>query len=121
MTSMRARVASALVTMAVLATIAPAMAAPIGQPLAVRPGAGLAEQVHWRGRGWGWGAGAFIGPGPYYYGYDSGYRPWDYADPDPRYEPPPEGDVQYCMQHHKSYNARTGFYRGKDGRGHRCP
>jgi hypothetical protein len=121
MTSMRMRAASALLAVALLASAADAIAAPIGRPLAVRPATGLVEQVHWRGRGWGWGSGAFIGPGPYYYYYDSGYRPWDYADPAPSYQPPPEGDLQSCMQRHKSYNPRTGFYRGKDGGRHRCP
>jgi hypothetical protein len=121
MTSVRMRAVSALLAVAVLAVAAPATAAPIGQPLAARLVTGLAEQVHWRGRGWGWGSGAFFGPGPYYYYYDSGYRPWDYADPAPSYEPPPEGDLQYCMQHHKSYNPRTGLYLGKDGRRQRCP
>jgi BA14K-like protein len=121
MISKRKRAAAALLTVAVLAAAAPATAAPIGQPLAARPAGGLAEQVHWRGRGWGWGPGAYFGLGPYYYYYDSGYRPWDYADPDPRYLPPPEGDLQSCMQRHKSYNPRTGLYPGKDGRRHRCP
>ena len=121
MTSMPT-IGSALLTITVLTAVAPVTAAPVGQPVAiVRPAIGLAEQVHWRGRGWGWGSGAFIGPGPYYYYYDSGYRPWDYADPAPSYQPPPEGDLQSCMQRHKSYNPRTGFYRGKDGGRHRCP
>jgi hypothetical protein len=127
MTSMRT-MASALVTIVALATAAPAMAAPIGQPLAIaRPDAGATEQVHWRGRGWG--RGAFIGGfgagafgAPYDYGFGPYYYRWEDDDPPPGYVPPPaEGDIAFCMQRHKSYNSRTGIYRGKDGRGHRCP
>jgi hypothetical protein len=130
MNSMRVRAASAWLTMAVLATAAPAMAVPLGQPLAIaKPNAGLAEQVHWRGRGggWGWGRGAFIGgfgfgAWPYDYGFGPYYYRVEDDDPPPGYvPPPPEGDLAYCSQHHKSYNPRTGLYRGKDGRRQRCP
>jgi hypothetical protein len=105
-----------------------ASAAPIGQPLAVAQSArgsapGQIEQVRWYGhRGWGGGAfvgglaaGAIIGgavAAPYYYG-----SPYYYG---PGY-PPPEGDVQYCMQRYKSYNPNTGLYLGNDGRRHPCP
>jgi hypothetical protein len=129
MTSFRIRAASALLMVAATTAGAPAMAAPIGQPLAAKPATVLTEQVYWR-RGWGWGPGAFVGglaagaiiggaiaapygPGPYYYGPA-------YAPP-PGYAPPPEGDLEYCMQRYKSYDPNTGTFLGKDGRRHPCP
>lgn len=106
-----------------------ASAAPIGQPLAMSQSA--PEQVRWYGhRGWGGGAfvgglaaGALIGgaiAAPYYYGSPYYYGP-GYPPPPVAYGPPPEGDVQYCMQRYRSYNPNTGTYLGNDGQRHPCP
>jgi hypothetical protein len=115
------------------ASLTTASAAPIGRPLAMAQSAsGQVEQVRWYGhRGWGWGGGAFVGglaagaiiggavAAPYYDGspYDDGPG----YPPPAAYGPPPEGDLQYCMQRYKSYNPNTGTYVGKDGRRHACP
>jgi hypothetical protein len=102
-----------------------------------------ATDVRWR-RGWGWGVGA-LGLGlaagaiasPYYgYGYGPAYGPGYYYGPPapaygygpayygggPAYAGPPGGDaVAYCMQTYRSYNPRTGMFRGYDGAYHPCP
>jgi len=116
------------------ATLTAASAAPIGQPLAMtHADQGQIEQVRWYGRrGWGWGGGAFVGglaagaiiggavAAPYYYGSPY-YAGPGYPPPPEAYGPPPDGDVQYCMQRYKSYNPNTGTYLGNDGRRHSCP
>ena len=133
-TSLRALAAVALLMGTTASLVAPAAAAPIGQPLTVAKSApDLAEQVYWRGRGWGWGgavvgglaAGAILGAAaaPYYYGpgYGYYYPPGYYAEP--AYGPPPPsgGDESYCMQRYRSYDPNTGTFLGKDGRRHPCP
>jgi hypothetical protein len=121
MTSIRIRAAIALIAVASTVASAPAMTAPIGQPLAAKPAGGLAEQVFWRG---GWGPGAFVGglavgaviggaiAAPYYYGPGPYYGPG--------YAPPPGDEVSSCMQRYKSYDPNTGTFLGKDGRRHPC-
>ena len=124
---------AALLASVTAGVMAPATAAPIGQPAAMaRPTSNLMEQVYWRGRGWGWGGGAFVGglaagaliggaiAAPYYYGSPYYYGP-RYA-PVPAYAPPPEDDgVAYCMQRYRSYDPNTGTFLGNDGRRHSCP
>lgn len=131
--SIRIFAATALLASASMAAIAPAVAAPIGQPLAIaKSGTDLTQQVYWRG-GWGWGGGAFVGglaagaliggalaaptyygaPPPYYYG--PGYAPG------PAYGPPPADAVSYCMHRYRSYDPNTGTFLGNDGRRHPCP
>lgn len=131
LSSIRLFAATALLASASMATVAPAVAAPIGQPLAIaKSDTNLANQVYWR-RGWGGGAfvgglaaGALIGgalaapyyygpPGPYYYG--PGYAPA------PAYAPPPGDAVSYCMQRYRSYDPNSGTFLGNDGRRHPCP
>lgn len=127
------RVLAAIILAASVSTVAvaPAVAAPVGQPgLIAKPDAGLTEQVYWRGRRWG-GGGAFVGglaagallggaiAAPYYYGYPYYYGP-AYV-PGPAYAPPPGDAVAYCMQRFRSYDPYSGTYLGNDGRRHRCP
>jgi len=138
MSSLRVLAAAALLAGSSASLTVPAVAAPVGQPLAATaPASGVTEQVYWRGRGWGWGGGAFVGGlaagaliggavagAPYYYGYPGYYGyyygPGYYAAP--AYAPPPEGDAEaYCMQRYRSYDPNTGTFLGKDGRRHPCP
>jgi len=97
------------------------------------------EPIQWRGWGWGWGwaapavaggvlAGALVGSAlaaPYYYGpWPYYYYPRPYYAPAPAgyYAPAPGADaVAYCLRRFKSYNPRTGTYRGSDGHRHPCP
>ena len=124
--------AAALVAAATsTSTVAPAVAAPIGQPLSVvKPAADLTTPVYWRG-GWGWGPGAFVGglaagaivggaiAAPYYYGSPYYYPPGYAAAP--AYAPPPGDAVTYCMQRYRSYDPNSGTFLGRDGRRHPCP
>jgi hypothetical protein len=64
----------------------------------------------------GFAAGAILGGAlasrPHYY-----YGPPAYA-----YEPGRDADaIAYCERHFRTYNPRTGLYRGYDGRYHHCP
>jgi hypothetical protein len=94
--------------------------------LALVVSAGMAEARsrhggHWHGGG-GWGVGAGIAAGallggllaaPYYrdpYYYAPGY-----------YGPLPGDPVAYCMRRFKTYDPRSGTYRGYDGYLHPCP
>ena len=116
-----------------VATVLPASAAPVRDPLALKNAAApLTTDVRWRG-GWGWGlgglaAGAIIGGAlarPYYYGYPYGYYGYPaYGYPPPVYAAPPYADgdaVAYCMQRFRSYDPRSGTYLGNDGYRHPCP
>ena len=94
----------------------------------------------WRGggwgRGWGWGlggglaAGAIIGSAlaaPYYYGGYYGGGPYyaaPYYAPGPGYYDDEGGGgdgVAYCMQRYRTYDPRSGTFRGNDGYRHPCP
>jgi len=113
--------ALALTTATVLASAAPASAAPWGW----RHGWG------WHG-GWGWGgavAGGIIGGAlaaatsplwaPDYYNYYPGYA---YAPPVTAYNyVAPGGNVAWCEAQYRSYNPATGMFLGYDGRYHPCP
>jgi uncharacterized membrane protein len=112
-----------------------AMAAPVAvDRLAIAPASpGGLDQVRWRGGGWGWGGAPYYGGyygggyytggpyygGPYYYDYEGrgyGGAPRAYVE-----EPGDDADVSYCAQRFKSYDPRSGTYRGKDGKPHPCP
>lgn len=118
--------AFALAAGTVLATAAPASAAPWG----------------WHHGGWGWGPGAIAGGiiggavaaatsphwAPGYYGYGPGYAygpAYAYA-PGPAYDyvappAPGGGNVAWCEAHYRSYNPSTGMFLGYDGHYHPCP
>jgi hypothetical protein len=125
--------------------VAPAGAAPLSSPLALKNAAASpVETVQFR-RGWGRGgwvgpaiAGAIIGGAiigatqPYGYGgygygpgygyapgyaYGPGYRPGYVAGP--AYGAGDE--IAYCQQRFRSYDPRSGTYLGYDGLRHPCP
>ena len=114
--------AVALTACTVLATSAPASAAPWGW------------HRGWHGGGWGWGGAVAAGViggalaaatsplwAPGYYDYDPGYA---YG---PAYAVAPApvigegGGVAYCESRFRSYNPATGMYLGYDGQYHPCP
>lgn len=108
----------------VLATAAPASAAPWGW----HRGWG------WHGGGWGWTAAVAAGVvggavaaatsplwAPGYYDYSPGYvyAPGPYVAVAPG--GPGGGGVAYCESRFRSYNPATGTYTGYDGLQHPCP
>jgi hypothetical protein len=130
-TSLRILTVSALLATGLAQFSGTALAAPIGEPLAIAKAIPSSiEPVYWRGNGWGWGApvvggliaGAIIGgalsapyyapgyyyPGPAYYGA-------------PVYGPPPGDAIAYCMRRFRSYDPGSGTYLGNDGYRHPCP
>ncbi len=143
-------VVAALMTAAMPLLVAPAGAAPLSSPMALKDAAASPiENVQWR-RGWGWGRGGWVGPAvagaiiggaivgatrPY--GYYGGYGPYDgyayapgyagsgYAGYSGGYVAAPAygggDDVAYCQQRFRSYDARSGTYLGYDGMRHPCP
>jgi hypothetical protein len=129
--------------------VAPAAAAPLSAPLALQNAAAPSVETvqyrrGWRGgyrggyRGRGFGGvglglgiagaivgGAIIASQPYGY-YDGGYAPGYAYGPGygPGYVVSPGGDggeVAYCQQRFRSYDARSGTYLGFDGLRHPCP
>ena len=140
-------VVAAMMTAAMPLLVAPAGAAPMSSPLALKNAAASpVETVQWR-RGWrggGWVgpavAGAIIGGAiigaTQPYGYYGGYGPYDggyaYA-PGYAYGPgyrrgyvaaPAYGggdEVAYCQQRFRSYDPASGTYLGYDGMRHPCP
>ena len=122
------------------ASVLPAAAAPVRDPLALTKAAPqLTDQVRWRGGGgwgwrgggwrggWGWGpaagfaTGALIGGAlarpyygyPYGYGYGYGYPAYyGYGYPPQAYAAPGYGGdaVAYCMRRYRSYDPRTGTF-----------
>lgn len=133
LTSFRLPAGAALLAAVSAGTLAPAAAAPIGQPLAIaKSQSAPIEQVRWYGhRGWG-GPGPFIGglaagallggalAAPYYYGPRYYYGP-AYPPPPAYYVPPPGDAVAYCMQRYRSYDPGSGTFLGYDGLRHPCP
>jgi BA14K-like protein len=140
-------IVAALMTAAMPLLVAPAGAAPMSSPLALKNAAASpVETVQWR-RGWrrgGWVgpavAGAVIGGAivgatqPYGYGYGYGaYDPGYAYAPGYGYGPgyrqgyvagPAYGagdDVAYCQQRFRSYDPASGTYLGYDGMRHPCP
>jgi len=125
-TSLKILTVSALLATSMAQFPGVALAAPIGEPLAIaRTIPNTIEPVYWRGRGWGWGApvaggliaGAIIGgalAAPY-------YAPGYYPGPAYYYGPPPGDAIGYCMQRYKSYDPASGTYLGYDGYRHPCP
>jgi hypothetical protein len=82
---------------------------------------------HWHGGhhrrhgGVAFGFGAYPYWDPYYDSY--AYDPY-YYDAEPVYEVAPDAtdsDVEYCRRTFRSYDVRSGTYRGTDGRRHPCP
>jgi hypothetical protein len=127
--------ALALTACTVLATVAPASAAPRGWHGGWRGGGG------WSRGGLGWGgiaAGAAIAAataplwGPNYYDYTYGYGPYDggygpgYGYGAYSYGPSAPmvaeggGGVAWCQANFRSYNPATGLYLGYDGQYHPC-
>ena len=132
-----------LIAASVASTAGVASAAPVNGLAIKNATTSNVETVQFRR--WGWGvagglvAGAIIGGiiadqhyGPYYpYGP---YGPYPYygPPPGPYYPPPYVGPVYapgpayrsaaaYCASRFRSYNPRTGMYRGHDGVLRRCP
>ena len=110
--------ALALTACTILATAAPAAAAP--------------WHHGWRGGGWGGAVAAGVIGGalaaatsplwaPDYYDYYPGYA----YPPAYSYAPGPivvaGNSVAYCESHFRSYNPATGMYLGYDGQYHPCP
>jgi hypothetical protein len=118
--------ALALTACTVLATAAPASAAPWGW------------HGGWHGGGWGWGGAVAAGVvggaiaaatsplwAPGYYDYYPGYAygpgyGYGYAVA-PAPVAPGGGSVAYCESRFRSYNPATGMYLGYDGQYHPCP
>lgn len=46
---------------------------------------------------------------------------YDAPPPPPAAGPGYDPDVEYCIRRFRSYNPETGYYKGFDGRYHRCP
>jgi len=116
--------ALALTACTVLATAAPASAAPWGW----HHGWG------WRGGGWGGAVAAGVIGGalaaatsplwaPGYYDYYPGYAygPYGYAVAPGPVIAQGGNSVAYCEQRFRSYNPATGMYLGFDGQYHPCP
>lgn len=125
-TSLRILAVSALLASGLPFTGA-AIAAPLGEPLAIAKATpNITQTVQWRGGGWGWGApvvggliaGAIVGGAI----ANAPYGPPGYYGPPPvAYGPPPGNAVAYCMQQYRSYDPRSGTYLGYDGFRHPCP
>ena len=141
-------IAAAVMAAAMPLLVAPAGAAPLSSPLALKNAAASPfETVQWR-RGWRRGgfagpaiAGAIIGGAilgatqPYGYGaYDGyGYAPGYAYGPGYAYAPGyrrgyvagpayAAGDaIAYCQQRFRSYDPASGTYLGYDGLRHPCP
>ena len=111
--------AIALAACSVVATAAPASAAPWG----------------WH-HGWGWGGAVAAGVlggavaaatsplwAPRYYDYYPGYadEPYGYAVAPSPVVVPGGNTVAYCESRFRSYNPSTGMYLGFDGQYHSCP
>lgn len=140
-------IVAALMTAAMPWLVAPVSAGPMSSPLGLKNAASSpveTVQYRWRRGGWvgpaiagaiiggailgatqGYGYGPGYGYGAYdpgYYAYGSGY---DYAPAYRRgYVAGPAyggGDVAYCQQRFRSYDARSGTYLGYDGMRHPCP
>src|ERR1700760_4826045 len=101
-----------------------ALAAPLGEPLAIAKTAPIDTQtVQWRG-----GPGAVVGGliagaivGGAIAAGAAPYGPGYYGPPPVAYGPPPGDAIAYCMQQFRSYDPRSGTYLGYDGFRHPCP
>ena len=100
----------------VLATAAPASAAPRWHHNGFWPGAIAAGVISGA-------VAAATSPlwAPGYYDYYPGYPPGPYYDYSPGAPAVAGADAGWCQAHFRSYNPATGAYLGFDGQYHSCP